>query len=167
MVVVRGLNDDEVVAMVRFAAEHDYHIRFIEFMPLDGVARWRREALVSAEEISARIEREFALVPLPPEGSPGDEYLLGAGPARVSLIATVSRPFCERCNRLRVTADGCLRACLFSTREYDLHPALGASHPTEALAAAFAEAVAGKPAGHQIGRGGFVRPQRSMFAIGG
>lgn len=117
MVVVRGLNDDEVVGMVRFAQEHEYHARFIEFMPLDGGREWRAEAMVSTGSIRARIEQEFDLKPLPDGGSPGDEYLVGSGPARISLIGTISHPFCDRCNRLRVTADGFLRACLFSSRE--------------------------------------------------
>lgn len=167
MVVVRGLNDDEVVGMVRFAQEHEYHARFIEFMPLDGGREWRAEAMVSTGSIRARIEQEFDLKPLPDGGSPGDEYLLGAGPTRVSLIGTISHPFCDRCNRLRVTADGFLRACLFSSREQDLRPALAARRPKEALAAAFAAAAAYKPEGHRIGHADFVRPARSMFSIGG
>ena len=167
MVVVRGLNDDEVFAMVRFAREHEYHARFIEFMPLDGGREWRAEAMVSTGEIRARIEQEFDLRPLPDGASPGDEYLLGPGPARISLIGTISHPFCDRCNRLRVTADGFLRACLFSSGEQDLRPALAARRPKEALAAAFAMAAACKPEGHRIGQADFVRPARSMFAIGG
>jgi cyclic pyranopterin phosphate synthase len=166
-VVLRGLNDDEVIDMVRFAQEHAYHLRFIEFMPLDGGGEWRPEAVVSIDEVRARIEETFGLTPLPHDGSPGDDYVLAAGPTRVSLIGTISHPFCDRCNRVRVTADGFLRPCLFSSTEADLRPALASARPTEALVAMFAAAAAGKPDGHGIGREHFVPPRRSMFAIGG
>jgi cyclic pyranopterin phosphate synthase len=166
-VVMRGVNDDEVADLVEFSAEHGYHARFIEFMPLDGGRRALPEAMVPAAEIQARIETRFALTPLPDSGSPGDEFLLGTGPTRVSLIGSVSRPFCARCNRLRVTADGCLRSCLFSRTEQDLRPCLAAPDPGQALTAALLAAAAGKPRGHRIGRPDFVRPSRTMFAIGG
>jgi len=165
-VVVRGVNDDEVAELVGFAAEHGYHPRFIEFMPLDGRRR-RREAMVPVEEIRARIESEFALTPLPSNGSPGDEYLLGAGPTRISLIGPLSRPFCARCNRLRVTADGHLRSCLFSGAEQDLRPSLTAPDPKQALTAALLAATAAKPGGHRVGQPDFAPPSRTMFAIGG
>jgi cyclic pyranopterin phosphate synthase len=167
MVVVRGVNDDEICEMARFGEEHGYQIRFIEFMPLDGNREWRPEALVPVDEIRARLEGSFGLTPLPDGGSPGDEFLLGAGPTRVSLIGTISQPFCDRCNRMRVTADGFLRACLFSSVEHDLRPALAAADREKAIAAAFAAAVAHKPAGHRIGQTGFVPPPRAMFSIGG
>jgi cyclic pyranopterin phosphate synthase len=167
VVVIRGVNDDELVDMVRFADEHGYDIRFIEFMPLDGREEWSRDSMVPVAEMRARIEEAFGLTPAPATGSPGEEYLVGAGPTRVSLIGAVSRPFCGRCNRLRVTADGFLRTCLFSPGEHDLRPALNSVQPMEALVALFAEATAGKPAGHYIGQENFVRPARSMFAIGG
>jgi cyclic pyranopterin phosphate synthase len=166
-VVVRGLNDDEITEMVEFASEHGYHARFIEFMPLDGRRQWLRGAMVPVDEIRARIESRFALTPLVSGGSPGDDYLLGAGPTRVSLIGAVSRPFCNRCNRFRVTADGFLRSCLFSSEEQDLRPALAAPRLREALTASFLAAAAHKPRGHRVGRPDFVRPRRTMFAIGG
>ena len=167
MVVARGVNDDEICEMARFGEEHGYQIRFIEFMPLDGNREWRPEALVPVDEIRARLEGAFGLTPLPDGGSPGDEFLLAAGPTRVSLIGTISQPFCDRCNRMRVTADGFLRACLFSSAEHDLRPALAAADREKAIAAAFAAAVAHKPAGHRIGQTGFVPPPRAMFSIGG
>ena len=167
VVVVRGVNDDEICDMVGFAQERGYHIRFIEFMPLDGGREWRPELTVSTDEIRARLETAFGLTSLPHGNSPGDEYLLGAGAARVSLIGTISHPFCDRCNRIRVTADGFLRTCLFSSVEYNLGPALAASNPREAIAEMFASAIACKPAGHRIGQADFVRPARPMFAIGG
>jgi cyclic pyranopterin phosphate synthase len=167
VVVVRGVNDGEICEMLEFAQEYGHHIRFIEFMPLDGRDQWRPEAVLSAPEVRARLANKFTLTPLPDSGSPGDEYLLGAGPTRVSLIGTISNPFCHRCNRIRVTADGFLRTCLFSSVERDLRPPLAAPDPAQALAAAFALAVRRKPAGHRIGQADFARPARSMFAIGG
>jgi len=167
VVVVRGVNEDETLDMVKFAQEQGCEIRFIEFMPLDGRRAWLPDALVPADEIRGSIEPEFRLTRLPPDGSPGDRYLLGAGPTRVSLIGAVSRPFCERCNRMRVTADGFLRPCLFGAEEYDLRPALRAGDPRRGLMAAFAAAAARKPLGHRVGRPGFCRPARAMFAIGG
>jgi len=166
-VVVRGVNDDEIVELVESAREHGCHPRFIEFMPLDGRRHWRQDAMVPVDEIRARIEERFALTPVLGSESPGDEYLLGDGPIRVSLIGALSRPFCRRCNRLRVTADGFLRSCLFSSEEQDLRPALAAPNPEEALAAAFRSAAAQKPLGHRAGEDDFVQPRRSMFAIGG
>lgn len=167
VVILRRLNDDEVVEMVTFAQAHRYHIRFIELMPLDGGQEWRPEAIVSIDEVRARIENRFALTPLPDGGSPGDEYLLDAGPTRVSLIGSISHPFCDRCNRIRVTADGFLRLCLFSSSEHDLRPALAAARPKQALAKALVTAIADKPIGHRIGQPDFVRPHRTMSAIGG
>jgi cyclic pyranopterin phosphate synthase len=167
VVVIRGLNDAEITDMVEFARENAYHIRFIEFMPLDGRQEWSPEKTVPVAEIRAQIEQRYELTPLLDSGSPGDEYLLGKGPTRVSLIGAVSKPFCNKCNRMRVTADGFLRLCLFSLEELDLRPALADSHPKEALMAAFAGSVAGKPMCHNIGKEGFVSPARPMSAIGG
>lgn len=167
VVVVRGLNDDEVLEIVDFAGEAGYHARFIEFMPLDGRHGWLPDAMVPVGEVKARIESRYALTPLPAGDGPGDEYLADGGPMRVTLIGAVTRPFCQRCNRLRVTADGFLRSCLFSCEELDLLPALTEPDGREALAAAFRAAIASKPAGHRIGHADFVRPLRAMSAIGG
>ena len=167
VVLMRGRNDDEALDMVQFAADHGYQIRFIEFMPLDGEQEWLPDAMVCADEVRAQVEGVFGLTPLPAGDSPGDEYLLGPGPTRVSFIGPISHPFCDRCNRIRVTADGFLRPCLFSRSECDLHPALASDRPQEALIEALSAAAANKPAGHGVSDRGFVRPARAMFAIGG
>jgi GTP 3',8-cyclase len=166
-VVIRGGNDAEVGELVAFAREHGCHPRFIEYMPLDGESRWQPRELVPVAEIRGRIETQVALTPLPDSDGPGDEYLVEGGPTRLTLIGAVTHPFCRRCNRLRVTADGFLRSCLFSQDEHNLRQALAAPRPGEALVAVFRAAVAGKPQGHRIGEPGFVPPRRSMFAIGG
>lgn len=166
-VIVRGLNDGEILDLVRFADDRGYHIRFIEFMPLDAGRQWLPESVVPVTEIRGRVADTFDLTPLPHNGSPGDDYLIGEGPARLSLIGALTHPFCERCNRIRVTADGFVRPCLFSTAEHDLRPALAAAHRADALIAALAAAVADKPRGHHIGEPDFAAPARAMFAIGG
>ena len=166
-VVMRGANDEEVLEIVEFAAAEGYHARFIEFMPLDGEGRWDREAMAPVAEIRARLEENYDLVPRPENSSPGEEYVLPALGSRISLIGAISRPFCHRCNRLRVTADGWLRPCLFSREEHELRPALADHSPTEAVAAALAAAAAAKPAGHRVGQADFRRPARPMVAIGG
>jgi len=167
VVLMRGQNDNEILDMVRLAGDAGRHLRFIEFMPLDGREEWLPSATVYVDEVRERIEEVFALTPLPPDESPGDHYLLGEGATTVSLIGAISHPFCDRCNRLRVTADGFLRACLFSQSEQDLRPALSSGEPRAALVAAYTAAVAAKPAGHDMSEEGFVRPARAMFAIGG
>lgn len=166
-VVLRGANDDEVAEIAEFAHERGYHPRFIEFMPLDGRRRWVQQAMVPVDEIQSRIESRFHLTPVSDSESPGDEYVLGSGPTRVSLIGAITRPFCARCNRLRVTADGFLRACLFSSDEQDLRPALAAADPAAVVAEALVKAAAEKPRSHALGSEGFVQPRRPMLAIGG
>jgi cyclic pyranopterin phosphate synthase len=142
-------------------------MRFIEFMPMDGPGRWTEAQVVTVEEIRGRIEAQFELTPMIAGESPGDEYLVTDFGSRLSLIGAVSKPFCHRCNRLRVTADGFLRGCLFSAEEHDLRPALAQENRKQALIELLVEAVSGKPHSHCIGREGFVRPTRSMFSTGG
>jgi GTP 3',8-cyclase len=166
-VMVRGVNDDEILDLMTFAQEGGYHMRFIEYMPLDGGNKWRREDLVQVANIRAVIETKFALTPVLNRESPGEEYLVAGGPGRLSLIGAISRPFCRRCNRLRVTADGFLFPCLFSTREIDLAPALASESPKIALVEVFHQAAAVKPEKHEIGGDNFSPPRRSMSTIGG
>jgi len=167
-VVVRDVNDDEVVDLARFGRERGVEVRFIEFMPLDGSGEWRADRVVPAGEILARIGEVF---PLEPDGARGAQpaeryrYLDGAG--YVGAIASVTRPFCESCDRVRLTAEGALRSCLFAVRERDLRAVLRSGGSDEDLATAIEDEVDKKWAGHQIGKVTFVRPTRSMSQIGG
>jgi GTP 3',8-cyclase len=166
-VIVRGVNDDEICDLVAFARKSGYHMRFIEYMPLDGCGKWQSQDLVTVAEIRAAIEKQFSLTPVLNRESPGEEYLLEGGPGRISLIGAISRPFCGRCNRLRITADGILYPCLFSAREMDLRPALASDNPNAALIEALHQAAAAKPERHDIGGKNFTPPRRSMDSIGG
>ncbi len=166
-VIIRDINDDEIADMVAFAGPRGYHMRFIEFMPMDGSGRWTAAQVVTIAEMRRLIETHFELTPMLAGESPGEEYLLTEFGSRLSLIGAVSQPFCHRCNRLRVTADGFLRGCLFSKEEYDLRPALDSVNPKQALIELLITAASGKPHSHCIGREGFERPTRSMFSTGG
>jgi cyclic pyranopterin phosphate synthase len=174
-VVMRGVNDDEVVDLARFGRERGVGVRFIEFMPLDAQGEWRRDQVVPAREILERIDAVF---PLEPAGSgdgtePATRYVYRDGHGDVGVIASVSEPFCENCDRVRLTAEGQFRTCLFALEEFDLRAELRAPGGLDApdlddrLAAVIEDAVARKWAGHHIGAVDFVRPGRSMSQIGG
>ena len=168
-VVVRGVNDDEIPDFGRWAAETGFVVRFIEFMPLDGDRRWTRERVVTADEILARLQELGPVEAVDNDPSdPAREYRLGNG-AVIGIIPTVSRPFCRHCDRIRLTADGRLRNCLFALREHerDLRALLRQGADDEEVAQAIAEAVWVKWEGHLINRPGFRRPERAMYAIGG
>ncbi|MGP3534668.1 GTP 3',8-cyclase MoaA [Microbacterium sp. RD1] len=170
-VAMRGVNDDELVDLVDFAVGVGAQMRFIEQMPLDAGHTWDRATMVPREEILAALRTRWDLTPLPGRGgAPAETWLLDGGPARVGVIASVTAPFCGACDRLRLTADGQLRNCLFSIAEYDLVPTLrGASEEgrAEAIAAQLAACVRGKLPGHAIDDPGFLQPPRGMNAIGG
>ncbi|WP_327676180.1 radical SAM protein [Kitasatospora sp. NBC_00458] len=213
-VPVRGVNDDELVPLVEFAAGHGYRMRFIESMPLDAQGAWDRGRMVTADEILAVLGARWELLPVGgpagagrsagtpgAEGSEGSEGSAGAsgavgpggrtaGPAWrdgsagratppaeewriagtdtvVGVIASVTRPFCGGCDRVRLTADGQLRNCLFATEESDLRALLRGGADDARIEAAWRAAIAGKGPGHAIGAAGFVRPARPMSAIGG
>jgi len=174
-VLLRGLNDDEAVPLLRFALEHGYELRFIEQMPLDAGHTWRREEMVTGEEILARLRSAFDLVPDPAErgGAPAETWLvdghhgLDGRPAKVGVIASVSRPFCGACDRTRLTADGAVRSCLFSQEETDLRGALRAGASDDDVAELWRKAMWAKPAGHGIDDPKFLQPARPMSAIGG
>jgi cyclic pyranopterin phosphate synthase len=173
-VLMRGINDDEAPALLRFALEHGYQLRFIEQMPLDAQHRWDRHTMVTAEEILAALA-PFDLRPdsvsrgtAPAETWLVPGYVDAAGePARVGVIGTVTRPFCGDCDRTRLTADGQVRNCLFATAESDLRKLLRDGAPDEEIAAAWRTAMAGKRAGHGIDDPAFLQPARPMSAIGG
>jgi cyclic pyranopterin phosphate synthase len=167
-VAMRGVNDAEVVDLVRFAVDHDYEMRFIEQMPLDAGHTWDRMAMVTQAEILESLSAAFDLTPVPGRGAaPAARWLIDGGPRTVGVIASVTAPFCGACDRLRLTADGQLRACLFARSETDLRSVLRAGTGDEDLAAAFRACLAGKRAGHDIDDPSFLQPERPMSAIGG
>jgi len=167
-VVERGVNDDEVVDLARFGRERGVQVRFIEFMPLDAGGHWMSEKVVGQDEIVAAINEVFPLEALPPQGAaPASEwrYLDGAG--TVGVIPSVTAPFCDDCDRVRLTAEGQFRTCLFATTEFDLRRLLRDGASDDDLAAEIQRAVGTKWAGHQINQVTFVRPRRTMSQIGG
>jgi GTP 3',8-cyclase len=169
-VLMRGLNDDEAGPLTRFCLERGYQIRFIEQMPLDAQHGWRRDNMVTADEILAALSEEFSLTPDDPAArgsAPAEAFLVDGGPARVGVIGSVTRPFCGSCDRVRLTADGQVRNCLFATTESDLRGALRAGASDAEIAQLWRRAVASKLPGHGINDPGFLQPARPMSAIGG
>ncbi|MET7707108.1 GTP 3',8-cyclase MoaA [Micromonospora sp. NPDC005413] len=168
-VLMRGVNEDEAPALLRFAVDHDYQLRIIEQMPLDAQHGWNRDTMVTAEEILTSLRTAFDLSPDPAErgAAPAETWLVDGGPARVGVIASVTRPFCGDCDRTRLTADGQVRACLFATEESDLRAALRTGADDDELARRWRTAMWGKRAGHGIDDPTFLQPTRPMSAIGG
>jgi len=169
-VLMRGVNDGEAPALLRFCLEHGYQLRFIEQMPLDAQHGWRRESMVTAAEILDSLSAEFTLTPddAAARGSaPAEAFLVDGGPARVGVIGSVTRPFCGACDRVRLTADGQVRNCLFAQEESNLRDPMRAGASDEELAAIWEKAVAVKLPGHGINDPGFLQPARPMSAIGG
>ncbi len=169
-VLMRGLNDDDAVPLLRFCLDHSYQLRFIEQMPLDAQHGWRRDNMVTATEILDALSAEFSLAPddSTVRGSaPAETFLVNGGPARVGVIGSVTRPFCGACDRVRLTADGQVRNCLFARDESNLRDAMRAGASDGELAALWQRAVAGKLPGHGINEPGFLQPARPMSAIGG
>ena len=169
-VLMRDLNDDEAVPLLRYCLDRGYEMRFIEQMPLDAQHGWKRAEMVTAEEILAALGREFTLTPDDPRqrgSAPAEAFLVDGGPARVGVIASVTRPFCGTCDRVRLTADGQVRNCLFARSESDLRGLLRAGADDAELAAAWQRAVAVKLPGHGINDPSFLQPDRPMSAIGG
>ncbi|MGH9028450.1 MAG: GTP 3',8-cyclase MoaA, partial [Acidimicrobiales bacterium] len=170
VVVMAGVNDDEVLDFAAFAREHRRVVRFIEYMPLDGAGHWRRDHVVPSDEILARIDARWPLEAVAPsegEPSPADRYRFSDGGGEVGVVASVTRPFCGTCNRLRLTADGAVRNCLFSDDEISVRDLLRVGGGDEELTTALRRAVWGKKPGHGINDPGFLRPMRSMSMIGG
>jgi cyclic pyranopterin phosphate synthase len=168
-VCIRGLNDMDVVPLARYAREHDLELRFIEYMPI-GAEAWERGKVLFAHEILEQIEREVcALVPAPDYDprAPAMDFVYTDGGGKVGMIASVSRPFCLSCNRLRLTAEGKLRNCLFALDEVDVRPFLRGRSDDAALAEAVRRNVSEKWEGHEINTARFVKPQRTMHSIGG
>lgn len=168
-VLMRGVNDDQAPELVRWAVAEGYQLRFIEQMPLDAQHGWSREGMVTADEIFARLEAEFTLAPASePRGSaPAELFTVDGGPATVGVIASVTRPFCGDCDRVRLTADGQVRNCLFAREESDLRASLRGGASDEEIADRWVVAMRGKRAGHGIDDPTFLQPDRPMSAIGG
>lgn len=167
-VPVRGVNDDEIVDLTAFAVEHGYRMRFIESMPLDAQDAWDRDLMVTADEILDCLAERFDLDPVPREdNAPAEEWRIVGTDAVVGVIASVTRAFCGTCDRVRLTADGQLRNCLFATAESDLRGLMRAGADDDAVEATWRSCIAGKGPGHAINSAGFRRPERPMSAIGG
>jgi len=167
-VVQRGINDDEIVDLATFGRDKGIEVRFIEFMPLDASGTWENAKVFSQEEIVAAISKVYPLELMPARGAaPADRWRYLDGKGTVGVIPTVTKPFCGDCDRVRLTADGQFRTCLFATNEFDLRVMLRNGADDDAIAAEIQRAVGTKWAGHNIGNITFVRPRRSMSQIGG
>jgi cyclic pyranopterin phosphate synthase len=167
-VVMRGVNDDEIVDFARFGRERGVTVRFIEFMPLDAQGEWTNEQVVTKAEIVAAIGDVFPLEPVAERASdPAARWRYVDGGGEFGVIPSVTEAFCESCDRVRLTADGMLRHCLFATRELDLRTLLRNGATDDDLTAAITAEVGAKWAGHQINQVHFIRPARSMSQIGG
>jgi cyclic pyranopterin phosphate synthase len=168
-VLLRGVNDDEATDLLAFAVENGYELRFIEQMPLDAQHGWERSEMITAGEIMEKLAARFTLTPDGEErgGAPAERYLVDGGPARVGVIASVTRPFCGACDRTRLTADGQIRSCLFARTETDLRALVRGGASDAEIADVWRYAMWGKLAGHGIDDPGFLQPDRPMSAIGG
>ena len=172
-VLMRGVNDDEAPALLRRALDEGWRLRFIEQMPLDPSGVWLRSTMVTADDIFAALSEHFTLTPVPSRGSaPAEEFYVDGGPGTVGIIASVTRPFCAACDRLRLTADGQLRNCLFARDELDLRAALRDEALDDDARRAEVErrlrlVVHDKLPGHGINDVNFIQPTRPMSAIGG
>jgi cyclic pyranopterin phosphate synthase len=170
VVVMAGVNDDEVLEFCTFARDTGRVVRFIEYMPLDAEGHWRREQVVASDEILARADAQWPLEPANVSGddpAPAERFRFVDGRGEIGVVASVTRPFCGTCNRLRLTADGAMRNCLFSDDEVSVRTVLRNGGSDDDLAMALRGAVWGKLPGHGINDLGFLRPVRSMSMIGG
>jgi len=167
-VVERGVNDDEIVGLAAYGRERGVEVRFIEFMPLDADGQWGNDKVVGQDEILAAIDAVYPLEQLPARGAaPADRFAYRDGHGVVGVIPSVTKPFCGDCDRVRLTAEGQLRTCLFATDEFDLMSAMRRGESDDEIAARIEAAVAAKWAGHRINQVDFVRPAKSMSQIGG
>jgi len=170
VVLMRGVNDDEIPRFAHLARSKPFVIRFIEFMPIGSDDGWTMEQVVPSKEIIENMERHVGrkLVPVEYRGAqPSDRYRFEDGLGEIGFISSVSEPFCEHCNRIRITSDGRLRTCLFSLTETDLKSMMRGGASDEEIRMQIVKAVWNKEEGHLINRPGFVRPTRTMSQIGG
>lgn len=167
-VLLRGVNDHQAADLLHWSLQQGYELRFIEQMPLDAQHGWNREAMVTADETLALLSSQVDLEPLGGRGSaPAERFLVDGGPATVGIIGSVTRPFCGDCNRVRLTADGQVRNCLFAREESDLRAALRSGADDESIARRWVSAMTTKLPGHGIDDPSFLQPTRPMSAIGG
>ncbi|MCU1235986.1 MAG: cyclohydrolase subunit MoaA [Candidatus Solibacter sp.] len=169
-VAVKNLVEADIVPLAQFARENGFEVRYIEFMPLDAQNLWDRGKVLLVDDIIAQLSREISPltpVPDPDPRAPATEYVYQDGGGMVGFIASVSRPFCLNCNRLRLTADGKLRYCLFAIQEDDVKGLMRSGAPDEEIAALVRRNVGDKWLGHEINSGKFVAPPRPMYSIGG
>ncbi|WP_236239648.1 GTP 3',8-cyclase MoaA [Streptomyces sp. CC228A] len=171
-VLMPGLNDDEAPDLLAWAVAHDYELRFIEQMPLDAQHGWKRDGMITAEDILASLRTRFTLAPEEEAGeergsAPAERWLVDGGPHRVGVIASVTRPFCRACDRTRLTADGQIRTCLFAREETDLRATLRSDAGDGEVADIWRKAMWGKKAGSGLDDPSFLQPDRPMSAIGG
>jgi GTP 3',8-cyclase len=169
MVVMRGRNDDEILDFARLARQEGYEVRFIEFMPLDADGIWSMESVVASREIIEAIDREFPLEPVADQTpAPANRFKFRDGSqGGIGVIPSVSDAFCKVCNRIRLTAEGHLRTCLFSIQEHDVKALLRGGASDQEIRDFVAAAVWQKEEGHKIGQADFVRPAKTMSQIGG
>ncbi len=172
-VLMRDINGDEAIPLLKWALKENLNLRFIEQMPLDAGDAWTRLNLITADQIYEKLNSEFELTPVSDRGSsPAEEFYVNGGPATVGIIGSVTRPFCAACDRLRLTSDGQMRSCLFSNTETDLRSILRNSRLTDSekredLIKAISQTVKSKLPGHGINDPSFIKPNRPMSAIGG
>ena len=169
-VAARGYVEEDIVPLGHFAREHGVEVRFIEFMPLDADNRWERDKVVFAQEIIDKLSSEIMpLVPVPDQDprAPASEFMFEDGVGRIGIIASVSRPFCMSCNRIRLTSDGKIRNCLFAIDEFDVKGIMRSGGSDEEIAEVVRRAVGAKWEGHEINTARFIKPPRPMYAIGG
>ena len=172
VVMIRGVNDDEAVDFATFGRERGVTVRFIEFMPLDAGQGWQGDQVVSQAEIVAAIDAVYPLEPVARGSQPAERFRFRdgggeTGSSEIGVIPSVTQPFCESCDRIRLTADGQLRKCLFAVDEFDLRAVVRSGGSDDDLSAVLERAVQAKWAGHAIGQVHFIRPRRSMSQIGG
>ena len=168
-VAIKGLTEPDVIELVRFGRANNMEVRFVEFMPLDAQDLWSLDQVLTADDMIKMLEHEFGPLTAVPDAdprAPASEYRFADG-YRVGFIASVSKPFCMNCNRLRLTADGKIRYCLFANEETDVRPFLQSPETAKDLETTIRSTVWRKWVGHEINRVGFVAPQRPMYAIGG
>jgi cyclic pyranopterin phosphate synthase len=169
-VAARGFIEEDIVALGRFAREHNMEVRFIEYMPLDADNQWERSKVLFAQEILDRLSSEIMpLVPSPNQDprAPATDFVFQDGIGQIGIIASVSRPFCMSCNRIRLTSDGKIRNCLFAIDEFDVRGVMRSEGSDAEIATIIRRAVHAKWEGHEINTARFVKPPRPMYAIGG
>ena len=167
VVVIKGFNDDEIVDFAHFGRELGVVVRFIEFMPLDADEDWSNDKVLTQAEILAELSRTFELQPLDRTSAPASRWRYADGGGEIGVVASVSQSFCDSCDRVRITADGQFRNCLFATEETDVRALLRQAASDDEIAAALQRSVSAKWAGHSINKVHFIRPVRSMSEIGG